>query len=506
MVSSFRVYPRGFCLTPVETDLFDDLPHFKHVALNRQYHLYVDDAAGHDVATAGDTDGVVIVGKAWPMSTGVVPSDTDSPAQSLLDIYRSAENHLDGLRSIEDALYDFAGRYAVVVCTENDLVLYNDAVGTRTVYFNERTRQVASHYDMLARLSGKPAAGLEFGEARWEATWDVTDHEDIFALLPNHRFRFDGLSRERFFLTEPNRAADMLEETKFKTVFKLWDEQMQWMLRCSDGRKIHFSMTGGMDSRTTLAMARKYVKKFSSFTYTVREAVPETAGPLKTNFQRVLGRDYRIVKRLEEFLPEGHRFIVRKAEGSGLSADDISVLKRNCLLRSGHGRWILPGYMEASKDIRTIHYRGNLLEIGRLYGGSTVGTDPRAVARRRSRAFAAKQKLSTDKFVEFFLQKFDDFKFDEIHKDYETNDAFYWEHRHGRWYSEVLNETDIAFDTISPFNCRRIIDIFLSFEPEVRKQAYMQKELIYRAHPVLMFFGINEDTDLYEQQKKLNND
>src|SRR5699024_10364987 len=85
--------------------------------------------------------------------------------------------------------------------------------------------------------------------------------------------------------------------------------------------------------------------------------------------------------------------------------------------------------------------------------------------------------------------------------DYHILDLFDWEDRMAGWHSEVLNETDAAFDTLLPFNMRAIIDISLSFPVSERRSDYMFKELVNRNHPILNFYGRNEKTNLYEQQR-----
>src|SRR5699024_2890083 len=87
--------------------------------------------------------------------------------------------------------------------------------------------------------------------------------------------------------------------------------------------------------------------------------------------------------------------------------------------------------------------------------------------------------------------------------DFHILDLFYWEDRMGRWHSEILNETDAAFDTLLPFNVRAIIEVALSFSIPEQKSDYLFKELINRNHPILNFYGRNEKLNLYEKQKKI---
>ena len=96
-------------------------------------------------------------------------------------------------------------------------------------------------------------------------------------------------------------------------------------------------------------------------------------------------------------------------------------------------------------------------------------------------------------------ERYDRYEYADASTHYDVGDLWYWEHRHGRWYAQVLNETDTAFDSISPINVRRILDCFLAFPEAERSEAVVQYALIQRQHPVLLFFGINSRENLFQR-------
>src|SRR5699024_12596062 len=83
--------------------------------------------------------------------------------------------------------------------------------------------------------------------------------------------------------------------------------------------------------------------------------------------------------------------------------------------------------------------------------------------------------------------------------DYNLLDLAFWETRMGRWHAEIVNETDIAFQSFIPYNMRALIDISLSFPYEIRKSIQFFRNLINRNYPVLNFFCYNNFNILYEQ-------
>src|SRR5699024_5810128 len=88
-----------------------------------------------------------------------------------------------------------------------------------------------------------------------------------------------------------------------------------------------------------------------------------------------------------------------------------------------------------------------------------------------------KRRNTIESHIEEKVKKFN---YDVNNFDYHVLDLYYWEIRMGRWMAEVLNETDLSFETLLPFNMRELMDISLSFNIEERKNNFMFNELINR--------------------------
>ena len=75
---------------------------------------------------------------------------------------------------------------------------------------------------------------------------------------------------------------------------------------------------------------------------------------------------------------------------------------------------------------------------------------------------------------------------------YDPYDIFYWEHRMGTWHSLVLLESDVAFDTFIPFNCRVLTEKILSVSMGQRLESSAYYKVIKRLWPVLLQWPINQ--------------
>lgn len=480
------LYSRGFYLSTSPAPSLEALPHFETVTL-REHTLQIDRIVDRDVTIDGDA-WVAVIGRVCPLSTGPITLGGASVSSQILSLFTGG-----GFGAVERALYDLGGRYAIAVHAEGTTTIYHDACATRSIYYTNGREAACSHYDMLVRLPElSDYTPLFPSELRGEAQWDRTAHPEIRPLLANHRLSLPTGDIVRYYPVTENGALELDHEQRLTLVRDLWNEQLDQLLDA--GTPLAMSMSGGLDSRTMLAMAGSRRDQFRSMTYTTASAL--RGEEPTTKWAQVMDLDYRIVKNLSTFLPADHSFIARATKT--WSPEQLEILDRNSTKQ--HGRWILFGYSELFPDRTTVHYRGNLLEIGRLHmrspkdkktalerlhGFSRVGYDkfPEHEERLHAIADEASEKLG----------------YASLPAHYDPTDMWYWEVRHSRWYAEVLNETDAVFDSVSPFNVRRIIDAFLAYDEWDRNEGFFQRELIYDANRYLTFDGFNEINDLYRQ-------
>lgn len=481
------LYPRGFLLTPSAQPLLENLAHYEATTFGDTL-LYRDVATPLDVFHAPE-GWLATIGTMLPSSTSPESRLRSAPAEALWKVF-----HKGGLETLEDELYDLGGRYAVIVSSDKGTWIYHDAAGSRAVYFDSSNGNVGSHYDMMARLNRRPAEHTgTIGKLRLDLRNRYTAHSEIECLLPNHRLRMGSMTQERFHLAKQNRAKAQDFETSLRTVISAWESQLACALETAD--EVAFSMTGGIDSRLLLALADAHRDELTSFTYTHSGA--ESGEAPKNAWDRSMEMDYKLVKLLQPFLPEKHTFISKPEEPrDSWRAAHTTTLRRNS--EGTHGQWLLSNYLELFPSRNTLHYRGNIVGLGRLVlANPSALQDPHGRLQKLIESRSKAGKDSSLHALKIHNSERVQTQYEAIHPDYELTDVWYWENRLARWYAQLLNETDVAFDTFTPFNTRRIIDSFLALHPIDRKDGLMQRELIYRGNPYLTFIGINEMTDLY---------
>ena len=484
-----RLYARGFFLSPTSIAFLDELEHYRCIELT-DYCLYADTITEIGVARDG-SDWLVTIGKLLPLSTGDITATGDDIADELLHLLQHS-----GLKAVETALYDIAGRHAIILKTGGKVYAYHDAGGHRTVYFSSAQRLIASHFDMLHRLTGVQEyfcpVGSKNPKTSPDGLWDITENPYIKALLPNHRLALLDGTQTRFGLQCANPYINVAWQEKIELVHRLWHEQLQQLFELRPKLPLGVSLSGGLDSRTVLAHMRPYIENIRAFTYT---AANVKTGAKPTSFwQRTMTTDHNILCQMADHLPQDFHVLVKPSVPS-LTESDNKILARNAV--RNHGRPYVPMYKDLFPDINSIHVRGNFVEMGRLIRGNTALPEQRDRLAAILEEVVRRRRPSLKAYTKFFWAKVEEFQYEALHHDVEYTDVYHWENRSSRWYAEIVNETDTVFDSIVPVNARRIYQILTSPNANVRPGAQFQTDLIHRAWPELLTYGINSEEDLY---------
>lgn len=422
----------------------------------------------------------------WHSSRGLLQTTNDDGNQELVlfgtFFHLNEENnkiaaerllraYISGEEEFECEFDNFVGRFVLLINSPTECCVFNDALGTRSIYYAVDQQAVSSHYNLLATKLGE-APVRTWQESRM--AMDLTKSSQINQLLPN--FKLDCLKSEssRFFPVQANEFSTWSHNDKQTEITRLWTASLDRLLNGTN--QVVFSISGGLDSRLSVAMAHEYWENLNLYTY-------GTKVPKDTKYSQVMNRDYVIAHELIEIIrPKNYKFI-HLAENRKLQPALATLLKTNSLTQ--HGPSLVQRYREEFPGDDWIHVRSNGIEVARGYFGFKDSVE------------SIIKTCQNDGAIDFH-SRLEILGYGSPQHGYNRRDLFYWEIRMGKWHSEVLNETDAAFETILPHNSRRIIKLLLSYSPEQRKSSFAIKELMNRNAPILNFFGINDERNLYE--------
>lgn len=477
-------YPRGFVI--FRHDTAPEIPNGWHqlsLGVSGWYFAH-DPIIVPEIAWQQESDKWVLV---HGLCLHASPDEiAESPAAYLVNKVGRGHNQFF------NALDFLGGRHLILQGDSQGFRVFNDATGMRSVYYSAESELLASHINLITDIQPHPPRSDDDGARGAMSGWDRTKFLGIDPLLPNHYLKVDDWTVHRFFPRERNKYEDWSLADKIQAFRDIWTVEMNNLV--ATRKKLVMSLTGGADSRTSLALSMDHLQAIEMFTYTVNN-------PGNSTWAQSMALDKQLVEEIKELVPVKHRYFIF-GKNNLPSTDEINkVLEKNTV--QNHGQWLVPHYANAFPDDNVVHLRGNAYEIGRAYWGSndTNGTIPELRRLYRTRTKSDQGYESEESRREDFERGLRKWQYVNSLHGYHRRDLFYWEIRSGRWLAEILNETDIAFETCVPMNIRALVELSLAFNYEERAEGLFFAELINASFPILNFPGKNDARNLYEKYR-----
>lgn len=409
-------------------------------------------------------------------------SDNDKCLLDIVNIIKSGNSILDYLEYT-------SGRYVIFYKKgDEDFRVISDATGLKSVFFAEKGGVCASHALLFANENEKSECAkyeqtlVKQGFSRFKYGYPgfSTPFNGVKILPPNNELYFSSGRIHRIFPRENINSDefDRIEAVKF--VHDCMGNQINSIRKLN--KNIYCSLTAGIDSRFTLSAIEKN-KDLKYFTYFYKgNNTHETDVFTSKLISRILGLSHKILE-------------VNK---NGDGTKDFEHFSRDLSVNnvfSAHAKSIAFSYLKNFGE-NNILIRSNLYEIGRAFwqssGHNAMGfkDDPEKLAEYFAGIYNKNISRSSAAFVEFYNYLIES-NFCKKCYDYDPLDLFYWEHRMGVWHSQVVVESDSAFETLILCNSRKILKIFLSFSLEDRKNGRFFEDFINFYLPELKSIPIN---------------
>jgi hypothetical protein len=399
--------------------------------------------------------------------------------------------------SFLDALDDLAGRFVVVFKRPGGegVSICSDATGMLKVNYHEETRACSSNIFLLRRIAASEIAYRPEFEGASRTLWkfgalgNLSPLQGCKILTPNHYLNIATGEIVRFFPRAPLPTRSMAAiASEFR---EICDFQVSAL---SEKFRLYHSLSAGIDSRFSLALASSRLKEVIFFTYLENEShlvdfvvSGEIAKALGLNHHGV------IVAPTEKFQAQIDSYpspiVYPDLPKYGGTVDTIREWSwyRHIPRLALAYRTLIANTQQGS--VRPpLHIRSSLYEIVRGRRGSRGPCRDDSSILEQSRLDWANDELAAAIFAAFFeeskLQSAFLFGYDQL-------DMFYWEHRCGTWVSEVLGETDFAFNSHILVNCRRLLMLLLSLDFEERVAASFFLDTIDKALPSIRDIPIN---------------
>ncbi|WP_315646805.1 tetratricopeptide repeat protein [Limnospira sp. PMC 1042.18] len=385
-----------------------------------------------------------------------------------------AESLAESTSIFYDRLSYGCGRFVIAAYQpEVGLFILTDATGMKSAfYYNQEAKIVGSHAQLVAE-------NAQNAERRTPITFKFgypgiqTPFHNIFLLTPNTQLNFDNFVIRRFFPVSPLVSLSL-------------EQAVEMVTQYLKGAMQHFatfyqnliSLTAGLDSRVTLALNKSH-SNVRYFTYYRRDSVDTDK------------YDKIVAEKLANKFGLSHE-IFDLSQYSKAEQEFLSILKKNTYY--SHIRSLAFVYYEKfSQSENLIHVRSNISETGReFYKNKKL---PILSAKDLADLYLTSISNPLPEYIAEVIRKFEEFdritKITQCQSLIDIKSLFYGEFRMAAWHSQVVIESDPAFDTVSIYNCIKTLEIMLSITREEREKSLILKKIIENEWPELTQFKIN---------------
>lgn len=431
-------------------------------------------------------------------------------------------NPFDGLWKETDILRKYAetddrigyfnqwtGLFTLITIKKNVIEVLGDCAGMQATYYGVIADElfISSHAQLIGDICGLKQS--QFVQRLtcyrfWKMygiflPGDISQFDGVFRLVPNHIL----------MVSLPECECSVLRFYPFKNIKTAETEQEYEDIICEIGRILHenmelisqkwhspaISMTGGMDSKTTLACANGLYDRFKYFSYVSMYGDKPDAEAAKT-IADVIGvkhTTYIISENDDDFLGiDLMRTIMEHNLGDIGKVNANDVRKRLFFL---------------NKQEFDVEVKSWVSEVGRAnyYKKFGVKKMPYRLSPRQMTSmykfftYNRRTALETDQVFRKYIEKMHS---NEI-LNLDSSDMYLWEVRYGGWGGlTITSEHRVSYDITIPFNNRLLMELFLRLPLEKRIKDIPHYDVIRMMNEKIDRLGITV-TNYNETKKRM---
>lgn len=380
-----------------------------------------------------------------------------------------------------DELEFMNGRFVLIISGQEDTFIFTDATSMLPL-FHYQNKFFSSH-ELILREFLKFELDIELKkyEFKMKNFLDYSNTKEIFSFNPNLMFSYKDKSFHRIFPREEyqNNSLDKVME---KTIPYL-ENQIKWLDNHYD--KIYLSLTGGFDSKLSLALVKPIIDKIFTFTYMYKFDESTNYKEL-SNFKKIYYKDKIIVDNLvDNFRLNNHKYFFFSDYKA--PSEYIKTLGNHV---SSHHSYGLSYIFTKEFDRSSIHLKSTLYELAKL---SFKDTDDDNLIINDIKHWAPMEIYKDKDALKNMYKNYKERNLtDEIKKyDFNVQTMLYWEFRMGNWHSKITQETDFVIDTYILINNRYMLKQLISLSREDRNKKLYLKQIVKKYWPALNYFIAN---------------
>lgn len=466
-------YPFGFLLT---REKFNNKYNWHEFSINEELTLYYSNS-NEFFELQYNKSQIIVLGYFFDIRNG----DLSKNAIIKNLIMSRQSNYNDFLENLSY----LSGRFLLILNANEEIRLFHDVAGLKAVcYYKGKGRLVIGSHDTLINEAMEHKLKKLYNNPKEVSFSSHTRFESVEKLIPNMSLEITTAKIERYYPV--GKYSVRSKEEIRRELISYLNETVKWLNKSN--YKLLLSLTGGGDSKMSLAILKPLIHRLETFTY-LKDTTNESNFVKKT-FQN----DKEIVDSIVNNLNLNHKFIeISSDESTDLSV--IETIKHNVF--SNHHYNLANDYYRIYGGENYLHIRSSaLFNIGKyIFPFESINVedwDVETIAKYVQKWTNIEDEADNNKHVSNLL----DYAQLENFYNYNPLELLFLSYRLIQWHGGVVGESDIAFDTILLLNARKIVDLILSYPIEDRHKNKLFVELIDQLWPILNYWDINSPNNL----------
>ncbi len=470
-----QLFCRGYLISDIETDSSDIMliRHWRKVSFNK-YTIYVHNLQ-NIYYKKKDNSVLFLIGNCVNPFTGQY--DENEIVSDLFDAVYSNKN------TAQDKLNELTGSFFIGYIDGDKMYFVTDPTEMLfCTYANiNGNLYISSHYQLIADLCQlqKDDFTKRFESYRFFYKYglffpgDRTPYAEVKRVLTNHIYTYENgkFSYQRFY--PDKELVECNDETEYKELIKKISSILKSTMKCAaeKWKAPAISLTGGMDSKTTLSSTKDIRDKFMYYSYCsmAGDKIDSDAAHKISEHLGIEHTVYNISENDSDFEDiEIQRAILEHNTG-GYRCNKNDVRKRAFF------------YKNAPFDVEIKSW---ISEIARANYYKKFGLKkmPEKLTPRQMtsmyKVFTTERKLAkeTDSIFAEFIEKS---KFNDMPKGYDASDMYLWEFRYSAWGGIVItSEHSYSNEIFIPYNNRKLLNLMLTAPKEKRISDQFHEDII----------------------------
>lgn len=473
------LFRRGYLLTTKELAGLDQYPFYGLWRKQRfdRYNLYVQEKQTAYSANEGSFY-TAIIGHAYNPFDGKC-----AEADLCKDLIAAYQVSLD---AFFDKVSELTGLHVILLSDGKKLIACQDACGLTGCYFGKIEDEVfiTEHPQLVADLCDLKVDPMVerlvtsrcYNIGNRHLPGNLTPYAQLKRLGANTYLSYDKSFRiQRFFPVRPH--PEYKTEAEIQEHIKIVAELLHKGIECCTKKwdRCAISLTGGTDSKTTLACAKGLYNRFSYFSFHSKpQEFVDAEGAKKICSQ--LGLQHTLYH-----IPESNDEIRDFAQIKMILAHSTSYIKN--LADNEIRKYIYLHDLNAYD----IELKSMASEVARVFLERKYKIKmPQTLNERHCSIFQTRYfgdrkllKWSDQEYYRFLRE----IGMEKPLYNYEHTDLFYWEIRMSCWGMSVISSQQLYHRVTIPMNNRKILEMMLSFPREERKLDAIHKRIMEYMNP-----------------------